>query len=230
MAGKRKAQRREKLTPKQDRFVDRYLIDLNATRSYQEVYQCAEKVARANGPRLIGNPKVAAAIAREREARSKRTQVSKDWVVERLRRIAAADIKDFYSWDSTKAAPVPSEKLTPEQSAAVSEVHTDTVIMRQKDGTVKGAKVKTRLKLHDQVAALKLLGQHLGMFAQKHEHSGPDGGAIPVEVQELSDEELIRRAQEQASRLAAIAVKGNGRHGNGNGRRNGRKNRAAATS
>ena len=39
--------------------------------------------------------------------------------------------------------------------------------------------------------ALELIGKHLGMFKEVHEHSGPGGG--PIEVRELSDKEAARR-------------------------------------
>jgi phage terminase small subunit len=41
--------------------------------------------------------------------------------------------------------------------------------------------VKTRFKLADKRRPLVDLGKHLGLFREKVEHSGPDGG--PVEVQ-----------------------------------------------
>lgn len=36
------------------------------------------------------------------------------------------------------------------------------------------------VELYDAQAALKLIGQHHGLFVERHEHSGPGGGAIPV--------------------------------------------------
>ncbi len=39
--------------------------------------------------------------------------------------------------------------------------------------------------------ALELLGKHLGMFVDRHEHSGKDGG--PIEMRELTPLEAARR-------------------------------------
>ncbi|MGE4215134.1 MAG: terminase small subunit [Anaerotignaceae bacterium] len=49
-----------KLTEKQKRFADEYLIDLNATRAYKVIYKNVKKddVARANGSRLLTNANV----------------------------------------------------------------------------------------------------------------------------------------------------------------------------
>lgn len=72
------------MTAKQERFVAEYLIDLNATRAYKTVYGCADKVANANGPRLLGKASIAAAIAAGQEKAIERIEISQDWVLERL--------------------------------------------------------------------------------------------------------------------------------------------------
>jgi len=46
---------------------------------------------------------------------------------------------------------------------------------------------RVRFKLADKRAALVDLGRHLGMFVDRHEHSGPAGG--PIETAALSPEE-----------------------------------------
>lgn len=43
---------------------------------------------------------------------------------------------------------------------------------------------------------------------QQVEHSGPGGG--PIELKEMTDEDLRKRAQEQANRIAALSRNGNG--------------------
>lgn len=45
---------------------------------------------------------------------------------------------------------------------------------------VKVTKDGMTVNLHDKVAALQLVGRHLGMFTDKTEHSGPAGGPIQV--------------------------------------------------
>lgn len=64
------------------------------------------------------------------------------------------------------------------------------------------------------VAALAHLGKHLGMFVERHEHTGRDGG--PIETRSLSDAELAERAAKLRNRLLASAAppytNGNGKH------------------
>ncbi len=71
------------LTPKQARFVEEYLLDLNATAAAKRAGY-SERTAYAQGQRLLKNVEIAAAIQKAQEARSERTKISQDWVIERL--------------------------------------------------------------------------------------------------------------------------------------------------
>ncbi len=71
------------LTPKQARFVEEYLVDLNATQAAVRAGY-SKKTAEQQGARLFRNVKVAAAIREAQEARSERTKIDQDWVIKRL--------------------------------------------------------------------------------------------------------------------------------------------------
>ncbi|WP_375183503.1 terminase small subunit, partial [Marinobacter sp.] len=70
------------LTPRQQRFVDEYLIDLNATQAATRAGYSA-KTAASQGERLLRNVDVAAAIAAAKKARTERTEVDADYVLKR---------------------------------------------------------------------------------------------------------------------------------------------------
>jgi phage terminase small subunit len=72
-----------KLAPKQARFVEEYLIDLNATQAAIRAGY-SPKTAEQQGSRLLGNAKVSVAIHAARAAREERTQITQDWVLSRL--------------------------------------------------------------------------------------------------------------------------------------------------
>src|SRR5438105_8689072 len=73
------------LTAKQRRFVEEYLIDLNATKAAERAGYSA-KTANEQGAQLLGNAKIQAAIGAAEEERSERTAVTQDRV---LREVAA---------------------------------------------------------------------------------------------------------------------------------------------
>jgi phage terminase small subunit len=147
------------LTPKQDRFVQEYLADPNGAAAYRRAYpSCkSDRAAEAAASRLLRNVKVAAAIAAGQAARAERTQVTADRVVQELARVAFADARRLMTWGPDGVRLRPSGELTEAEAAAVESVAETT--------TNAGGSVK--LKTHSKVAALKLLGEHLGVFKER---------------------------------------------------------------
>lgn len=81
------------LTPKQERFVQEYLVDLNAT-------QAALRAGYRNpeiGRQLITKNNVSAAISEAKKARRERTEITQDYVIAKLKEITdkqASDAQD----------------------------------------------------------------------------------------------------------------------------------------
>ena len=71
------------MTDKQRLFVEEYLVDHNATAAAVRAGY-SERTAKQQGSRLLTNVDVAAAIEKAREDRTERTEVTQDWVIERL--------------------------------------------------------------------------------------------------------------------------------------------------
>ena len=85
----------EKLTPKQERFVDEYLIDLNATAAAVRAgYN--EKTARIIASQNLSKLNIQRALADRLKARQERTEITQDYVLKNLKRIAdrASDYHD----------------------------------------------------------------------------------------------------------------------------------------
>lgn len=180
------------LTPKQKIFADEYLIDLNATRAYKVAYPSCKKdeAAAVNGSKLLRNTKVAEYIQERMKDREKRTEITQDWVLEELRKIASANGTDFahvvrepvirnnsYVVDPDTGQMqtrdvvriIPTEELPEEKRAAIS--------------AIKETKFGINVKTYDRVRALELLGRHLGMFKDKVELSG----GLDIEKTKLDD-------------------------------------------
>ena len=80
------------LKPKQQRFADEYLVDLNATQAAIRAGY-SKKTARSQGERLLTNVDVAAAIQAAQQKRSERVQITQDSVLEGIIRCTSASEK-----------------------------------------------------------------------------------------------------------------------------------------
>ncbi|MBB6672615.1 terminase small subunit [Cohnella nanjingensis] len=69
------------LTAKQQRFVEEYLIDLNATQAAIRAGY-SENTAQEQGSRLLSNVMVKEAIENRQEKIQEKTQVTQEWVIQ----------------------------------------------------------------------------------------------------------------------------------------------------
>ena len=69
-----------KLTPKQRRFVEEYLIDLNATQAAARAGY-SPKTARQIASENLAKPDIQEAIAKEKIERSEATKIDAEWVL-----------------------------------------------------------------------------------------------------------------------------------------------------
>src|SRR5271166_2896559 len=91
-----------KLTPKQARFVQEYLIDLNAAQAAIRAGYSA-KTARVIGHENLTKPEIAAAIEKAKAKRAERTELTSDMVVDELRKIGFAKRVKFKLHDKQAA-------------------------------------------------------------------------------------------------------------------------------
>jgi len=192
------------LNPQQARFVEEYLVDLNATQAAIRAGY-SEDTAYSQGGRLLKHVEVGKAIADAMAERSVRTRVTADRVLVELARIALSDIRRTVAWranttetgkEDEDGVPetrafnevelIGSDDIDHDTAAAISE------ISQTKDGALK-------VKMHNKVAALQEIGKHLGV-AQRHEHSGPDGK--PIQTEDVSARDIL------AGRIALLTARG----------------------
>lgn len=150
----------EKLTPKQERFCEEYLIDLNATQAAIRAGY-SEKTAREQAAQNLSKLNIQEKIAELKAKRSQRTEITQDRVVKELAAMAFAKATDYAQIADVggKVAVMltPTAQLTKAQQAGI-------VGIKQ---TQAGIEVKL-----DKTKALELLGRHLGMFKDKIELEG----------------------------------------------------------
>lgn len=156
-----------KLTEKQKRFVEEYLIDLNATQAAIRAGYSTDS-ARQIGTENLSKPSIRAYIDREMAERSRRTGISQDRVIRELARLAFVNANDVIDIDEATLKSGASE----DDTAAIASVKVKTIPTKEGEG------VEREIRLTDKLKALELLGKHLGMFKDKLEIEGK----VPVQI------------------------------------------------
>lgn len=145
-----------KLTPKQQLFVKEYMIDLNATQAAIRAGYSA-KTADRIGPELLGKTCVSEAIQKQMEKREKKTDITAERVLKELAKIAFSDLNQFVEVDE-------DGKIKVKPSIEVD----GTVLSEISESVTQNGRTK-KVKLHDKMKALELIGRHLAMFTDKQE-------------------------------------------------------------
>ena len=170
------------LTAKQQRFVEEYLIDLNATQAAIRAGYSPQN-ADVEGARQLGNVSVRTRIDVALAERSKRTGVNADIVIQELAKIARVNLVDIIDPDTAEI-----------KADAVDDLAALASVRVKVTPTKNGDMVEREVKLADKIKALELLGKHLGMFIERKEITGKDGG--PIQLEAMTSEQREQRIQE----------------------------------
>jgi phage terminase small subunit len=182
------------LTPKQERFVEEYLIDLNATQAAVRAGY-SEKTAYAIGHENLRKPEIQEALTAARKRIAEKTGITPERVLEEYGRLAFLDIrkafdeegrlKPIHELDDDTAAAIAGLEVEHilKQSEATEELEGQPhggALRRNRSGEVIGK--LSKIKLSDKKGALDSLAKHLGMFVDRHEHTGKDGAPLSFTI------------------------------------------------
>ena len=166
----------EGLTPKQERFVVEYMIDLNGTQAAIRAGY-AKRGAGEEAYRLLKNAQIAQAIA---DALRKTTGSTPARIVDELAAMAFSDIGKAVEWNNdveyvsdnpteeeefgqygnvtkviaSKVLVIPSKEMDPRTRLAVAEIS-------------QGEKGQLKIKMHPKADALDKLAKVLGMYNER---------------------------------------------------------------
>lgn len=184
-----------KLTAKQQRFCDEYLIDLNATQAAIRAGY-SKKTANEQGARLLVNVSIQKKIFELQKEREKRTEITQDSVLHELALIAFAKASDYARVVEKDAmvevdgnmVPVLDEDGNQVKYRTVEPILTDELTEDQKKAiaVIKKGRDGFEIKPYSKIQALELLGKHLGMFTDKVEVKN----TTPNAFEGLTTEEL----------------------------------------
>lgn len=155
------------MTRKQERFVEEYLVDLNATQAaIRAGYSPAS--AQQISSEMMSKPVVRARIDTAMAELSKRTGVSQERVIRELAKVAFVNPTDVIDFESAKLL----DSATSDDTAAIASVKVKTI------PTADGLGVEREIKVADKLKALELLGKHFGMFTDNINLHGDMGVQI----------------------------------------------------
>lgn len=156
-----------KLTNKQKRFCQEYMIDLNASQAAIRAGYCI-KNARQIGSENLTKLDIQQEIQRLMDERSKKTEITAEDVLRELTKIGFSNICNFVEFGQQKAETQNNNSSHYIKIKSSIEVDGSMIseIRETKNGIV--------FKLHDKVKALELIGKHLGMFKGVPEIEGKE--------------------------------------------------------
>ena len=145
------------MTKKQKRFVEEYLIDLNATQAAIRAGYSPD-TAGSIGAENLKKPEIKSRIDKAMAERSRRTGINQDRVLQELARIGFAKITDVVDPETAEIRTDASD----DDLACIQSIK----IKPNEFGT------EREVKLYDKKSALVDLGKQLGLFKDKVELTG----------------------------------------------------------
>lgn len=146
-----------KLTNKQQRFVDEYLIDLNATQAaIRSGY--SPKTAKEIGAENLSKPNIRTRIDERMAELSKRTGVNQERIMRELARIAFVNPTEVIDMNSATVLSNASE----DDTAAIASVK-----VKEVSGDFES--IEREVRFADKIKALELLGKRFGMWVDKQQ-------------------------------------------------------------
>ena len=164
------------LTARQARFVEEYLVDLNASQAAIRAGY-SHRTADQQGYQLLQRPDVSAEISQAQASRSQRTQVTTDTVLQHLDEARTADLSDLYD-DDGNLKPIKDWPLIWRQGL-VAGVEVEELFEGRGEDREHIGRLR-KVKLADRIKVIELVGKHVGVqaFRDRLEHTGPNGGPI----------------------------------------------------
>lgn len=144
------------LNKKQQRFVEEYLIDLNATQAAIRAGY-SPNTANEQGARLLANVSIKAAVDKAMAERSRRTGISQDRVIQELARMGFCKITDIADSNGKIKDNASEDDLACIESIKVKRSKTENGAVSE----------EREVKIASKVKCLELLGKHLGMWNDK---------------------------------------------------------------
>jgi phage terminase small subunit len=174
------------ISPKQERFCEEYLLDLNGTQAAVRAGY-GEKGAKVRACELLAKPEIQERVAELKAEREKRVRIDRDYVLTRLQTVAERCMQQEAPV-TRSGAPILVE--TPSGQLAAAYAFDATGATR----------------------ALDLLGRHIGLFEKDNKQRG-SAGLTTEELIKMLDEREPAAREERIARIDAEIEESLGKNG-----------------
>lgn len=184
------------LTLKQQRFVDEYVIDLNATQAAIRAGY-SEDSAGAIGSENLTKPEIAEAVKKRIVELQQSTGLTAERLLNEVRRMAFFDPRKLFDENGNLK---PITELDDDTAAALAafEVTEERADIEEKSKVTGYTK---KLKWYDKNAAIDKGMRYFGMLTDRVEHTGKDGkDLIPIDSSEIARKVAFLLASEAAKK------------------------------
>jgi len=167
-----------KLTDKQKRFGDEYLVDLNRTQAAIRAGYAANS-ANEQGSQLLAKPAIQHYIQERQKQIKDKLEITQEMISREYAKIAFIDIRKFYDANGRLLLP---HELDDDAAASLAGIDVDEIwgYEPQAEAKVKIGETK-KIRMHSKQAALDSLAKHVGFFEKDNEQNKPTA-VVTVEV------------------------------------------------
>lgn len=181
------------LSAKQEAFCREYIIDLNATQACIRAGY-SEKTAANIGNENLRKPQIQEKLAKLINDRSKRLEISADWVLEELKKIHELDILDIMNDELTAFKALSEWPKIWRTSISGMDIMTIS-------GESDMEQVVNKIKWPDKTKNLDMIGRHVNVKAWEKEKqvTNVSNNIMPVPTADSIDEwEAAAQSQQDA--------------------------------
>jgi phage terminase small subunit len=177
------------LTPKQEKFAQKYIELGNASEAYRQSYDAENMLDKSvweEASRTLADHKVAARIMELQEQHRKRHEVTVDRIKQEYAKLAFLDIRKAFDESGNL---IPIHQLDDGTAAAISGLEVDKKVSKltDEDGEPLVESHLHKIKFSDKKGALDSLAKCLGLFS--------DSVSVHVGTQPLPEEDRATLAE-----------------------------------
>lgn len=182
-----------KLSVKQENFCNYYIECGNASEAYRRAFSCgkmSENTIWSKSSILLSNDKVRARVKELQEEQKKKSDITKERVLNELSNIAFSSIADMHNeWIERKEF----DKLTQSQKSAIKSI--STKILKKNIGTSEDPEIVDveyiKIELHDKLKAIERICKMFGWDAPEKVNLSTNSKDEPIIIQVIDKREDV---------------------------------------